>query len=111
MATITCELQPDRGHRNAARPRWWNPAYRCHHFREKMFSAKQKNLLCRNRDELFSSHRNQENRSYEGSPPQGLSEPRRGSAVFSDMLIVPDPPRGRPVGGGGNYHNRGYGSL
>jgi hypothetical protein len=22
-----------------------------------------------------------------------------------------DPPRGRPVGGGGTYHNRGYGGL
>jgi hypothetical protein len=36
---------------------------------------------------------------------------RRGSAVFSVMLTVPDPPRGRPAGGGGNYHNRGYGGL
>jgi len=38
---------------------------------------------------------------YEGSPPQGLSEARRGSAVFANMLIDTDPPRGRPVGGGG----------
>jgi len=51
------------------------------------------------------------NPKYECSPPQGLSEQRRGSAVFSDMLIVPDPPRGRPVGGGGTYHNRGYGGI
>jgi len=36
---------------------------------------------------------------------------RRGSSVFSKMLPVIDPPRGRPVGGGGTYHNRGYGGL
>jgi len=38
---------------------------------------------------------------HESSPPQGPSGARRGSAVFSNMLIVPDPPRGRPAGGGG----------
>jgi len=38
---------------------------------------------------------------YEGSTPQGLSEARRGSAVFTNMLTGTDPPRGRPVGGGG----------
>ena len=37
-------------------------------------------------------------------PPQGLSEARRGSAVFADMLTDTDPPRGRPVGGGGVHH-------
>jgi len=44
---------------------------------------------------------NHKNRRYEGSPPQGPSGARRGSAVFSDMLIITDPPRGRPFGGGG----------
>jgi hypothetical protein len=34
--------------------------------------------------------------------PPGLSEARRGIAVFTTMLGDPDPPRqGRPVGGGG----------
>ena len=33
--------------------------------------------------------------------PLGLSEARPGSAVFTNMLIDTDPPRGRPVGGGG----------
>ncbi len=30
---------------------------------------------------------------YEGSPPQGLSEARRGNVVFTNMLIDIDPPR------------------
>ena len=38
---------------------------------------------------------------YEGSPPQGLSEARRGGTVFADRLIDTDPPRGRPVKDGG----------
>jgi hypothetical protein len=38
---------------------------------------------------------------YEDHPPQGLSEARRGSVVFPNMLTDTDPPRGRPVGGGG----------
>jgi hypothetical protein len=38
---------------------------------------------------------------YEGSPHQGLSEARQGNAVFTNMFIDTDPPRGRPVGGGG----------
>jgi len=33
--------------------------------------------------------------------PLGLSEARRGSAVFINMLTGTDPPRGRPVGGEG----------
>ena len=33
--------------------------------------------------------------------PPGLSEARRGSAVFTTKLGDPDPPQGRPVGGGG----------
>ena len=40
----------------------------------------------------------------ESSPPQGLSEARRGRE-FHDNLSVIDPPRGRPVGGGGVYRN------
>ena len=35
---------------------------------------------------------------------------RRGSSVFLEISVV-DPPRGRPVGGGGTYHNRGMGGL
>jgi hypothetical protein len=49
------------------------------------------------------------NRNYDGSPPQG---PSRGTAgqfgVFLEISVV-DPPLGRPVGGGGNSHNFGYG--
>jgi len=41
----------------------------------------------------------------EGSPPQGPSGARRGSTVFSDMLIITDPPRGRPFGNGGVHPN------
>jgi len=41
----------------------------------------------------------------EGSPPQGLSEARRGKEVFFDLMLVTDPPRGRPVGGGVVHHN------
>jgi hypothetical protein len=52
---------------------------------------------------FVSSHRNHENRRYEGSPPQGLSEPRQGSSVFFFDSAVIDPPRGRPVRGGGNF--------
>jgi hypothetical protein len=52
-----------------------------------------------------SSHPNHENHQtmkfQDGSPPQGLSEALRGSAVFANMLIDTDPPRGRSVGGGG----------
>jgi hypothetical protein len=33
--------------------------------------------------------------------PLGLSEARRGSAVFTNMLIDTDPLRGRPVGESG----------
>jgi len=58
---------------------------------------------------VVSSHRNHENRSYEGSPPQGPSRGTAGLCVF--QISVVDPPRGRPVGGGGTYQNRGYGGL
>jgi len=37
----------------------------------------------------------------EDPPPQGLSEARRGCAVFANIFIDTNPPRGRPVGGGG----------
>jgi len=37
--------------------------------------------------------------------PHGLSEARRGSAGFPNMLTGTDPPRGRPVGGGGFIPN------
>jgi hypothetical protein len=53
----------------------------------------------------FSSPQNHENRSlYEGSPPQGHSEARRAGSFFE--WLVTDPPRGRPVGGGGNHRTR-----
>jgi hypothetical protein len=47
----------------------------------------------------------------EGSPPQGLSEAGGGGSVFFLERAVIDPPRGRPFGGGGIYHNRGHGGL
>ena len=59
-------------------------------------------VLWRNGLELGRSHRNHENRRYEGSPPQG---PSRGTAgqfrVLKKILPFIDPPRGRPFGGGG----------
>ena len=46
-----------------------------------------------------SSHPNHENRTiYEEPPPQGLSV-ALGQGVF--LVLVTDPPWGRPVGGGG----------
>ena len=42
--------------------------------------------------------------------PHGLSEARRGGTVFTNMLIDTDPPRGRPVGGGG-VHRKGINIL
>jgi hypothetical protein len=54
-------------------------------------------------------HPNYENLNIcECSPPQGLSDARRGRR-FTDL--VPDPPRGRPVGGGDVHRNRGHGGL
>jgi len=41
----------------------------------------------------------------EASPPQGLSEARRGNAVSSKIFPVIDPPRGRPFGGGEGIAN------
>jgi len=41
---------------------------------------------------------------YEGPPPQSLSEVRRTGSFFE--FLVTDPPRGRPVGGGGNHRTR-----
>jgi hypothetical protein len=49
--------------------------------------------------------------SREGSPPQGLSEARRGREVLCVLILILDPPRGRPVGGGGVHRNQGYGGL
>jgi hypothetical protein len=37
---------------------------------------------------------------YEGPPLQGLSEAQRGKEVFFKILVI-NPPRGRPFGGGG----------
>jgi hypothetical protein len=44
----------------------------------------------------------------EGSPPQGLSEARRGKEVFFDLMLVTDPPRGALRGGGvhRNFHDQ-----
>jgi hypothetical protein len=39
---------------------------------------------------------------YDGVPPQGLSEALGTGRVF--LFLVVDPPRGRPVGGGGTHH-------
>ena len=39
---------------------------------------------------------------YEGLPPQGLSLGTAGREFFFNFLFT-DPPRGRPVGGGGIY--------
>ena len=44
----------------------------------------------------------------DGSPPQGLSEARRGSAMFTNMLSDTDPPWGRPVGGRGGFIAHNY---
>jgi hypothetical protein len=46
---------------------------------------------------------------YEGSPPQGLSEARRGKFGFRENREL-KPPRERPRGGGGTYRNGGMGA-
>ena len=46
---------------------------------------------------------------YDVPPPQGLYEARRGKAV--SIFGVTNTPRGRPFGGGGVHHFRGYGSI
>jgi len=38
-----------------------------------------------------------------GSPVQGHISARQGRFLSSDMITVTDPPRGRPVGGGGGH--------
>ena len=45
---------------------------------------------------LWGSLPNHENRNYDGTPPQGLSEARRAGVFFG--LFVYDPPRGDPSG-------------
>ena len=54
-----------------------------------------------------------ENRVYtgywEGSPPQGLFEARRGNVGFRENRKL-KPPRERPRGGGGTYRNGGMGA-
>jgi hypothetical protein len=61
-----------------------------------------------------SSHPKHENRQKnvmrEGSPPQGLSEARRGKFGFRENWEL-KPPRERPRGGGGIYRNWGYGGI
>jgi len=48
----------------------------------------------------FSAHLTHENRPlYDGPPPQGLSKAWRAGSFF---CLVTNPPRGRPVGGGGH---------
>ena len=41
---------------------------------------------------------------HEGLPPQGLSEAQRAGVFF--VFLVPNPPRGRPIGGGGIHRTR-----
>jgi len=41
---------------------------------------------------------------YEYPPPQGLSEARRDREVVRELSVT-EPPRGRPIGGGGVHHN------
>jgi len=51
----------------------------------------------------FNLHPIQENRPiHERSTPLGLSKPRFRGSFFE---LVPDPPRGRPIGGGGIHRN------
>jgi hypothetical protein len=42
------------------------------------------------------------NNIYDGIPPKGISEAQRAESFFK--FYVTDPPRGRPVGGGGTHH-------
>jgi hypothetical protein len=50
------------------------------------------------------------NRGYwEGTPPQGLGTARRGKFGFRENREL-RPPRERPRGGGGTYHNGGMGA-
>ena len=62
-------------------------------------------IMARSGETLMNrgSHLNHENIKpwHDGFPPQGLSEVRRGSAVFTTMLTGTDPLRGRPVRGSG----------
>ena len=52
------------------------------------------------------SHPNHENRNiYEGPPPQGLCEARWAESFFK--ILVTDPPRNRPVGGGSIHPTNG----
>jgi len=44
---------------------------------------------------------------YEDPPLQGLSEARRDGEVVR-KLSVTEPPRGRPIGGGGVHHFSGW---
>ena len=40
---------------------------------------------------------------YDGTPPQGLSGARRARNF---LILVTDPPRGRPIGGGGVHRKK-----
>ena len=69
-----------------------------------------KNLLRRNRHEQSVRTQTmkiiQTMQFQEDSPLQGLSEAKRGSAVFANIPADTDPPRGRPVGSGGFIANK-----
>jgi len=59
--------------------------------------------LCRNRHELRFTPLKIIKPWHDGFPPQGLSEVRRGSAVFTNMLTGTDPLRGRPISGAAGF--------
>ena len=77
------------------------------HGHEFVFLLWRKNM---NRLVSHPNHENLVNTGYwKGSPPQGLSEARRGKVGFGKILGL-KPPRERPRGGGGTYHNGGMGA-
>jgi hypothetical protein len=62
-----------------------------------------------NRSCSHPNHENPVNTGYwEGSPPQGLSEARRGKVGFRENWEL-KPPR-KPRGGSGTYHNGDMGA-
>jgi hypothetical protein len=71
---------------------------------------KERHWKSMNRSGSYPSHENPANFGYwEGSPPQGLSEARRGKFEFWENRRL-KPPRERPRGGGGTYRNGGMGA-
>jgi hypothetical protein len=68
-----------------------------------IYDSQDHGTLCRNSyEQSVHTHTMKINKPrHDGFPPQGISEARRGSAVFTHMLNGTDPLRGRPVGGSG----------